>query len=61
MGTVGIVMVVVGILLMLSQIFMGFGRYHLTHPHDMHQFIAWMAVGLVIAIVGGLLARRNEE
>jgi len=61
MKAAGILLVVVGILLMLAQMIMVFTSYHLTRPRDMHRFMLWMAVGLVIAIIGGVLARRADQ
>ena len=61
MKAAGTVLVVVGILLILVQIVMSFTSYHLTRPHDMHRFMLWMAVGLVVAIIGGVLARRADQ
>ena len=60
MKVFGMVLAVVGILLMVVQMVMGATKYHLTRPHDMHKFMLWMAVGLVVAIVGALMARQSE-
>jgi hypothetical protein len=61
MKAVGILLAVVGVLLMAFQIYMGATKYHLTRSSDMHKFILWMAVGLVLTIIGAVMARRGSE
>jgi hypothetical protein len=59
MKAVGMLLVVVGILILAYEVIMGVAKYHLNRPHDMHRFIIGIVVGLVIAIIGGLLGRRG--
>jgi hypothetical protein len=61
MKAVGMLLVVVGIAVLAIGLVLGCTSYHLTRAHDAHKLIVWMAVGLVIAIIGGLVARRGDE
>ena len=61
MRGLGILMLVVGVVLMLARMIMGFTTSHLTRPHDLHRFMLWMAVGLVLAIIGGILVRKGDQ
>jgi hypothetical protein len=61
MKAVGILLAVAGIVVMVVQTVMGITTYHMNRPHDTHKFIVWMAVGLVIAIIGGLMVRQSDQ
>jgi hypothetical protein len=61
MKAVGMLLAVVGIVVLVIGLVLGCTSYHLTRAHDMHKFIVWVAVGLVIAIIGGLLARQGDQ
>jgi hypothetical protein len=61
MKTIGMVVTVVGIALLVLQMVLAATSYHLTRSHDMHRFMLWMAVGLVVAIVGAVMVKKADQ
>ena len=56
MKGLGIVLAVAGSLLMLVMLYMGFTRVRLPH-----HFYPLLILGLVVAIVGALIARKADQ
>ena len=61
MKAVGLVLLLAGVVTMLVEIYLGATTYHLSRSRDMNHFIIGMVAGVVVAIIGGLLVRRDAQ